>query len=79
MPPCKKCGEEIVFVETPRGTFIPCDPELLTIVLLPGVVAVTEQGTVMRGTEFTKNTSVQGYVNHWSTCPFAEEFRKGRR
>ena len=76
MTPCKKCGEDIIFVSTPAGKFIPCDPDLISIMLKPGVVAVTEDGRVLRGNKETEHTSVQGYVSHFSSCPFAGEFRR---
>jgi hypothetical protein len=74
--PCRKCGEPLIFVQSKKGRAIPCDPDLQTHVLAPGVVVVTPDGQVLRGTEESKDTSVQGYTSHWATCVYAEDFRK---
>jgi hypothetical protein len=76
--PCRKCGEPMIFVTSKKGHAIPCDPDLQMHVLTPGVVVVTPDGQVVRGTE-SKETSVQGYTSHFSTCPYAEGFRKVNR
>ena len=74
--PCRKCGEPLIFIQSKRGRAIPCDPDLATHVLTPGVVVVTPDGQVLRGTEESKETSVQGYTSHFATCPYSEDFRK---
>ena len=74
--PCRKCGEPLIFVQSLRGRAIPCDPDLETHVLKPGVVVVTPDGRVLRGSEESKETSVQGYISHFASCPYSEEFRK---
>ena len=76
--PCRKCGEPLIFIQSKRGRAIPCDPDLATHVLTPGVVVVTPDGQVLRGTEESKETSVQGYISHFSSCPYAEDFRKSK-
>jgi hypothetical protein len=74
--PCRKCGEPLIFVQSKKGRAIPCDPDLQTHVLAPGVVVVTPDGQVLRGTWESRGTSVQGYISHFSSCHYAEEFRK---
>jgi hypothetical protein len=74
--PCRKCSEPIIFIQSLKGRAIPCDPDLETHVLKPGVVVVTPDGRVLRGTEESRETSVQGYSSHFSSCPYAEDFRK---
>jgi hypothetical protein len=74
--PCRKCGEPIIFIQSIKGRAIPCDPDLETHVLTPGVVVVTPDGRVLRGTEESKETSVQGYTSHFSTCSDPDFFRK---
>jgi len=76
MSTCKKCGEEIVWVKTLAGKNMPCDPDEETFNLIEGRVVVTPEGHVLRGTKDTHNVLVQGYIPHWSTCPFADDFRK---
>jgi hypothetical protein len=66
----------MIFVQSLKGRAIPCDPDLETHVLKPGVVVVTPDGRVLRGTEESKETSVQGYISHFSSCEYADEFRK---
>ena len=74
--PCRKCGEPLIFIQSKRGRAIPCDPDLATHVLTPGVVVVTPDGQVLRGTEESKETSVQGYTSHFATCSEPNFFRK---
>ena len=74
--PCRKCAKPIIFVMSRKQRAIPCDPDLATHVLTPGVVVVTPDGQVLRGTEESKETSVQGYTSHFATCPYSEDFRK---
>ena len=74
--PCRYCGEPIIFVRRDNGKMIPCDPDLLTHVLKPGVVVVTPEGQVLRGTKESVETSVQGYTSHFSSCPYADTARK---
>lgn len=75
--PCRGCGEPIIFIKSARnGHNIPCDPEFEMHMLKPGVVVVTPDGQVLRGSAETATTQVQGYMSHWATCPQAESFRK---
>ena len=77
MIPCRKCGEMIDFIQQPNGKRHPVDTESLGMfTLTPGTVVVTPEGTILRGTEATKDTQVQGYTSHFATCPFAKDFRK---
>ena len=77
MPTCRRCGEAIEFVELVSGRRNPVDADSLALhVLAPGVVVVTPDGRVLRGTEATRQTSVQGYTSHFATCPFAGDFRR---
>ena len=74
--PCRYCGDPLIFIKSLRGRMIPCDPELSTHTLAPGVVIVTPEGQVLRGTRETAETSVQGYTSHFATCAYSEEARK---
>jgi hypothetical protein len=41
MPNCKACEHEIVFIRTPKGKFMPCDIEDVTV--------ITKGGEVLKG------------------------------
>jgi hypothetical protein len=78
MSTCKACGEEILFLRTPAGKFLPVDadsfgPHQIT----KGVTIVTEAGSVIRGGALITGT-VYGYVPHWATCSHPDQFRKER-
>lgn len=68
MAQCKKCKAEIVWVETPAGKLMPCDPGEVF-----AQTAVTPGGEVFKAESGGK---VWGLVPHWATCPNADEFRK---
>lgn len=78
MATCRGCGEIIEFVLSKKGKRIPVDLPLATHALTPGTVIVTPEGEVLRGSEATKDTRVQGYVSHFASCQYAESFRKPR-
>lgn len=69
---CKKCGAQIRFVRTKAGKWLPCDPHTKSHDALQGHIMVTEDGRI------TKNHTPLdiGFVPHWATCPYAEEFRR---
>ena len=80
MARCKKCGKEIIWIKTPSGRSMPCDPEEVVYwkdskgkgrVVTPNgeVVACRLDGDPQEATGM-------GYVSHFATCPNAEEFRK---
>lgn len=80
MAKCKGCGAQIVWIGTPGGKSIPCDPEQVMYwekAKAKGKV-VTPNGEVL-SCEFSgdpnKATGL-GYVSHWSTCPKAGQFRR---
>lgn len=74
MATCKACGEEILFIETPRGKYLPVDADSLGVHDLASETVVTPQGIVIKGGY--GSGQVQGYTPHFATCPFADQFRK---
>ena len=82
MAKCRGCGKEIIFVKTPKGNFIPCDPSRVIfskpgegktrVVKLNGEVISC---TIGAGGDISKAAGV-GYIPHWSTCEAASQFRK---
>ena len=83
MAKCKGCGAEIIWIGTPGGKSIPCNPEEVTYWEKPKAKGkvVTPNGEVL-SCEFTgdpnKATGL-GYISHWSTCPCAGQFRRKKR
>ncbi len=82
MAKCKGCGAEIIWIGTLGGKAIPCDPERVVYwqkAKAKGKV-VTPNGEVLScefSGEMDKATGI-GYVSHWSTCPCADRFRRGK-
>lgn len=76
MPTCKACGEEITWIRTRAGKKMPVDADSFAQhEVRRGVTVVTEDGVVFRGkTDIPYNVS--GYIPHWQTCQFAEQFRR---
>lgn len=80
MATCKGCGAEIIWIETPKGKRMPCDPVKVPYWEKKGAPdkVVTPDGEVisceLRGT-LSKATGV-GYIPHWRTCPDAGRFRR---
>ena len=85
MVKCKGCGEEIIFIKSPAGKFIPCNPSKV-IYSNPGegkARVVTQSGEVISCTvgadDDTSKAVGVGYIPHWSTCKAANQFRKRRK
>lgn len=83
MSKCKRCGRRIVWVKTPAGKSMPCDPEPIHFIPAAGgdLQLVTANGVVARGRkpeENEKEISQIGYTSHFATCPYADTFRKRR-
>lgn len=81
MATCKGCGAEIVWVKTPGGKKMPCDPGLRPYWERKGASGkvVTPNGEVI-SCVFDGNPQTAtgvGFVSHWSTCPKAAAFRQG--
>jgi hypothetical protein len=80
MGKCKGCGAEIIWIMSPAGNVIPCDP----------IPVPYWQRSKAKGKIVTRNGEVIscelygdpetatgiGYVPHWATCPKAGEFRR---
>lgn len=81
MPYCRGCGRLIIFVKTPAGKSMPCDPSLVPytpiqsskgrVVNLQGEVIACDLEAPTYPAEF-------GYIPHWATCPAADRFKKAR-
>ena len=81
---CRSCGTEIIFIKTPQGKFIPCEPELVSADDCEvGTMLVTKEGEVykVRGAGMTLGEDcevMQGYVSHFAFCSHASDFRRQR-
>lgn len=77
MATCKGCGAEIIWIGK-----MPCDPERVPYWAkekAKGKV-VTPNGEVL-SCEFSgdpQKATGGGYISHWSTCPNAGQFRRGK-
>ena len=80
MAKCKGCGAHIIFIGTPEGSSIPCDPEPVLYWSRPRAKdrIVTPNGLVqscdLEGDP--KLATGIGYTPHWATCPKAGQFRR---
>lgn len=79
MATCKGCGAQIVWIKTPGGKSMPCDPEPVVyweregakgkVVTLNGIVHSADlDGDPDNGTGI-------GFIPHWATCPKAGVFK----
>ena len=87
MPKCKSCGDEIAFVKSLSGAWIPVNGlEAETYYLHmndrrePQMVIVTENGATFRGRIGKANdngtTQLRGRESHFATCPHPDQHRK---
>ena len=82
---CRSCGAPIVWLRTPTGSAMPCNPELVDFwhTAQGEERFVTEDGRTLAGSRsqpglFSPDPR-KGYIPHWATCPHADKHRKGRR
>lgn len=81
---CKACGKPVVWITTTQGKSMPCDAAMIKF--KPGGKdrAVTPEGKVVSCTIIREPTTGNssdtdiGYTTHWSTCPQAYKFKKGK-
>lgn len=79
MSKCRSCGAKIIWIITPAGKKMPCDPE--PVYFKPAqdgeLRLVTANGTIARGTKAEKaEDALCGYVSHFATCPNADKHRR---
>ena len=79
---CKIKRAQVVWIKTPAGKAMPCDPAPVYYKAAPGGKdkIVTTRGEVVSceivpGGEATD----AGYRPHWATCPQAGQFKRGGR
>lgn len=79
---CRGCGAPIVWIKTPAGKAMPCDPAPVYYKATPDGKdkVVTTRGEVV-SCEIVPgaNATDAGYRPHWATCPQAGRFKRGGR
>lgn len=83
MAKCRGCGADIIWIKTPGGKSMPCNPIPVTYWEKPKAQGkvVTPNGKVL-SCEFKgdpQNATGIGYISHFSTCPKAVRFKKHGR
>ena len=77
---CKGCGAPIVWIGTPGGKSMPCDPDPVLYRARSGAPGkiVTPNGEVLSCDldAAPEAATGVGYITHFSTCPQAGQFRK---
>lgn len=80
MAKCKGCGQEIIWIMSPAGKVIPCDPIAVPYWKRPKAKGkiVTRNGEVISCELYGDPETVTGigYIPHWATCPAAGQFRR---
>lgn len=76
-PTCRRCGKRIQWRMMPSGKWMPLDEGVIEIELDPqgNITVVDDHGKVLRGNK-SQTPNACGRVTHWSTCPYANEFRR---
>lgn len=79
MARCKACGAEIIFIKTRiGGKLMPCDAD--PVYYGPGKEdkVMTNQREIIscRILPDAHGAIGTGYVTHFATCPFADDFRR---
>lgn len=69
MSRCSSCRASIVWVRTPAGRKMPCDPEHQS----------WEDGTVVDDAGNVTTGGALGYRPHWASCPNAKRHRSPQR
>lgn len=69
---CRECGEEIMFIPTPKGKYMPCDPGIIPYWQDPNgnETIINGEGIVVRcvlSGDPEKITDT-GHIPHWATC-----------
>ena len=79
MTTCKSCGAPIIWIQSPKGKWIPCDEGLIPYKAdRSGKDSiVTHKGEIVRcQLTFEGKADGMGRVSHWATCPNAEQHRR---
>lgn len=76
---CKSCGAPIVWIESPKHKWIPCDEGLIPYQedRSEKDAIVTQKGEIIRcRLTFDGEPTGMGRIAHWATCPAADLYRR---
>ena len=79
MSRCKSCNAEIVWIQTPKGKWIPCDEKMIAYKADSHgkELLVKDDGSTVRSTlDFDGEADGMARKSHWATCPGAGQFRR---
>ena len=77
MSKCRSCNAEIVWIQTPKGKWIPCDAGLIAYKEGGNELLVKDDGSTVRCTTvFEEKADGMARMAHWATCPGADKFRR---
>lgn len=80
---CRGCGAEIIWIGTLGGKSMPCDADPVYYkehskgserIVTPNGVTISCEII-----DDPQNATGVGYVPHWSTCPNAQDFKRGKK
>ena len=82
MTTCRGCGQEIKFIRSKTGKYIPCDVRPRPFIRQERGMdsIVTDDGEVIRGQFIEDRAKADGigYITHFATCPMAHKFRRAK-
>lgn len=76
---CKACGAPLVWIETPKGSYIPCDEGLVEYQADRNGhdVLIGQNGETIRcRIHFEGTPTGTARTPHWATCTNPDKFRK---
>lgn len=75
---CRYCGKPIIWIRSPKGHLIPCDPEEVPYKLLGKQKIVTKDGEVVAAEIVSDVAEADGfgYIAHFANCP---TYRKAKK
>ena len=77
---CHGCGAEVLWIETPAGKNMPCNPKPVPYWVRPKAPGkiVTQHGQVISCDLEGDSQTITGlgYIAHWATCPAAKKFKR---
>ena len=79
MAQCKKCGSQIVWIQTPGKKWMPCDEGLVPYKQDEDGedYVVTDKGELIHCTfEFECLPTGAARIPHWATCPYAKDIKR---
>lgn len=75
MSKCKSCGADIIWIKTPAGKVMPCDPTRVRYIEKSETASIVKSNGEVSKCELILATGL-GYIPHWATCPDADRHRK---